>query len=149
MFVCWQKLNYDLTKQKLPRRSLKFALFTQHVLFISENESLIQLGYVSEYLKVYNGRQRTCRNEWIASNVILPFAQRVLGSPQGKHRCKGTYGERLFWRLKKRFLREIMAFSLQFYHTWIKICWYEGSVRFCWNFYEIHNKKYRKTSLLP
>ena len=37
-------------------------------------------------------------------------------------RYKGTCGERLFRRPKKRFLREIMAFSPQFYHTWIKIC---------------------------
>ena len=63
-------------------------------------------------------------------------------------RYKGTYGERFYWLPKKRFLREIMTFSPQFYYTWIKICWYEGSVGFCWNFHEMCLEKYRKTSLL-
>ena len=58
----WQKWNRDLTKEKLPRRSLKFALFRQKIFLISDTESLIQLGYVFENLKVYYGRQRTCRN---------------------------------------------------------------------------------------
>ena len=54
-------------------------------------------------------------------------------------------GGRFYWCPKRRFLREIIAFSLQFYYTWIKICRYEGSVSFCWNYHEICHEKYRKT----
>ena len=45
------------------------------------------------------------------------FAQRVLGLPRANIvTCyKGTYGERFYRRPKKRFMREIMAFSLQFF----------------------------------
>ena len=63
-------------------------------------------------------------------------------------RYKGTYGERFYRRPKKRFLREIMAFSPQFYYTWIKIFWFEGRVSFCWNYHEICHKKHRNTFLL-
>ena len=50
---------YVLTKAKLrPNKvettetELKFALSTKNVLFISENVNLIQLGYISENMKV-------------------------------------------------------------------------------------------------
>ena len=96
-------------------------------------------------MNVYN-----LSNEWVVSNRILAFRAEFWDCHGANivTRYKGTYRERFLWRPKKRFLREIIAFSLQFYYTWIKICWYEGSVSFCWKYHEICHEKYRNISLV-
>ena len=79
---------------------------------------------------------RICKrgnNEWVASNRILGFAHRFLGSPRGKY-CNPL--ERNVWRKvcldvqKMRFWQEIMTFLQQLYHTWLKIVLLPWKLRF-------------------
>ena len=71
-------------------------------------------------------------NEWVASILILVFAQRFLGWPLGKH-CKLLEGN--IWRkVVSTFENDFRERSTLFYRTFIisgcRWCLYEGSVRF-------------------
>ena len=72
-------------------------------------------------------------NEWVASNRILVFAHRFLGSPRGKH-CNSLEG--IVWRKvvpmsKKDFRERLSLFRRSFIRNGLRLCWYKGRISFC------------------
>ena len=75
------------------------------------------------------------KREWrVAFNRILGFAQRFLGSSQGKH-CNSL--ERCLWKVVLTSKNNFGERLLLFISNGFGWCWYKESVSFCFNNYEI------------
>ena len=73
------------------------------------------------------------------------FAHRFLGLPRGQHRnsLEGNVGRRVVVTSKKRFCREIIAFTPLFYQKWILLMLIQGKhISFCLKNLEICSKIY-------
>ena len=74
-------------------------------------------------------------DEWVASNRILVFSQRFLGTPRGKHynSLEIDVWRKAVSRSKETFTKRDHRFFLPLlYHNLSGWCWFKGSVSFVW-----------------